>query len=62
MNLVKDTVADLKGIPTEKDLVEQLRKDVLEVTFNKLDGDERIMTCTKTVSYTHLTLPTICSV
>ena len=47
MNLVKDTVADLKGIPTEKDLVEQLRKDVLEVTFNKLDGDERIMTCTK---------------
>ena len=47
MNLVKDTVADLKGIPKEIDLVDWLRKEVLEVTFNKLDGDERIMTCTK---------------
>lgn len=25
---------------------EQLRKDVLEVTFTKKNGDERIMTCT----------------
>ena len=47
MNQVKDTVADLKGIPTEKLLLEQLLKETLVVTFNKLDGDERIMTCTK---------------
>ena len=33
MNLVKDTVADLKGIPKEIDLVDWLRKEVLEVTF-----------------------------
>jgi hypothetical protein len=37
MNQVKDTVADLKGIPTEKLLLEQLRKETLVVTFNKLD-------------------------
>ena len=51
MNLVKDTVADLKGIPKENDLVDMLRKEVLEVTFNKLDGEERIMTCTKMEQY-----------
>jgi len=47
MNQVKDAVANLKGIPTEKLLVEQLLNETLVVTFNKLDGDERIMTCTK---------------
>jgi len=46
-DMVKDTIADLKGIPKEIDLIDWLRKEVLEVTFNKLDGDERIMTCTK---------------
>jgi|TARA_B110000093_G_C12852199_1_gene359796 hypothetical protein len=44
---VTKTVAELKGIPTQEILLEQLRKETLVVTFNKLDGDERIMTCTK---------------
>ena len=42
-----DYVADAKGIPTEEKLKEALRKETLVVTFNKLDGDERVMTCTK---------------
>jgi len=47
MDKVANTVAEMKGIPTQIELLEQLRKDTLVVTFNKLDGDERIMTCTK---------------
>ena len=47
MNQVKNTVAEIKGIPTQELLLEQLRKETLVVTFNKLDGDERVMTCTK---------------
>ena len=47
INQVEDTVADLKGIPTRDNLIELLRKEVVEVTFTKLDGDERVMTCTK---------------
>tara|TARA_B100000902_G_scaffold386611_1_gene429492 strand:- start:516 stop:818 length:303 start_codon:yes stop_codon:yes gene_type:complete len=46
-NKVKDTVANLKGIPTEEELVKMLQENTMKVTFNKLDGDERIMTCTK---------------
>ena len=46
MNQVEDTVADLKGIPTREKLIELLRKEVVEVTFTKLDGDERVMPCT----------------
>ena len=42
-----DFVANAKGIPTEEKLKETLRKETLVVTFNKLDGDERVMTCTK---------------
>ena len=44
---VKKVVADLKGIPTQEKLIEILQTGVLIVTFNKLDGDERVMTCTK---------------
>ena len=47
MNLVKEKVAEMKGIPEEKQLVEELQKGIFQITFNKLDGDERIMTCTK---------------
>ena len=47
MNQVKDTVAQLKGIPTEQELNNSLREGTLVVTFNKLNGDERVMTCTK---------------
>lgn len=42
-----DFVASAKGIPNEKDLLEQLQQETLVVTFNKLDGDQRVMTCTK---------------
>ncbi len=45
--IVSSKVAELKGIPTLDELNNQLRESVLVVTFNKLDGDERIMTCTK---------------
>lgn len=44
---VQDKVAEMKGIPTEQELVESLKKEVLVVTFDKLSGDERVMTCTK---------------
>jgi hypothetical protein len=47
MNQVKDKVAELKGIPTEDELNNSLRESTLVVTFNKLNGDERVMTCTK---------------
>lgn len=46
---VSDAVAKLKGIPNLEDLVEQLQKGVLTVTFLKLNGDQRVMDCTKSV-------------
>ena len=42
-------IAKMKNIPTEKDLTNLLSEGILVVTFNKLDGDERVMTCTKSV-------------
>jgi hypothetical protein len=44
---VKQTVAILKGIPTQKKLVESLEGNVMEVTFTKANGDRRVMTCTQ---------------
>jgi hypothetical protein len=44
-----DYIADAKGIPTQDGLLYQLRRETLVVTFNKLDGDERVMTCTKSL-------------
>ena len=49
--VVSDTVAALKGIPTRDDLMETLRKEIVEVTFLKLDGDERKMPCTLITSF-----------
>ena len=43
---VSETVASLKGIPTREQLMEMLRKGVVEVTFLKLNGEERKMPCT----------------
>ena len=43
---VSETIANLKGIPTKEQLMEMLRKEIVEVTFLKLDGDERKMPCT----------------
>ena len=32
--------------PNRTELIESLQKQVLEVTFTKLNGDRRVMTCT----------------
>ena len=32
-------------------LLDQLKNNVVEVTFNKLNGDKRVMTCTLIESY-----------
>jgi hypothetical protein len=48
---VTDTVATLKGIPTKEELLGMLKETVVEVTFTKLNGDERIMPCTLVESY-----------
>ena len=44
-------VANLKGIPTRQELLDLLHKEVVEVTFTKLDGDKRVMPCTLVESY-----------
>lgn len=44
---VSSLVAELKGIPEQSALLQQLNESVIVVTFKKLDGDERVMTCTK---------------
>jgi hypothetical protein len=48
---VADTVAAIKGIPTKEELYELLKKEVVEVTFTKLNGDERKMPCTLIESF-----------
>ena len=45
-NKVSNTVAELKGIPTQADLQQLLEQNVVEVDFLKLNGDRRVMTCT----------------
>ena len=42
-----DQIAELKGIPTKDTLIKLLKEQTATVTFLKLDGDERVMTCTK---------------
>jgi hypothetical protein len=44
-------VAELKGIPEQDALVKLLNEQTVIVTFKKLDGDERIMTCTKNLTH-----------
>lgn len=41
-----DIIANFLGVPTKTELLNLLTENVLEVTFNKLDGDERVMQCT----------------
>jgi hypothetical protein len=48
---VAETVAALKGIPTRDELISLLRKEVVEITFDKLDGEERVMPCTLIESF-----------
>tara|TARA_Y100001958_G_C21067170_1_gene427949 strand:- start:131 stop:481 length:351 start_codon:yes stop_codon:yes gene_type:complete len=45
MNKVADTVAALKGIPTRQELGKILSEEVCDITFDKLNGDERKMKC-----------------
>ena len=44
---IKQEIAEMKGIPVQEELNKLLREDIYTVTFLKLDGDERVMTCTK---------------
>ena len=44
---LENKIAKIKGIPTENELNTLLKEQTLIVTFNKLDGDKRIMSCTK---------------
>lgn len=46
MSNLQETIAVLKGIPTRDELMKLLQKEVVEVTFTKLNGDERKMPCT----------------
>ena len=48
-NIVQEKVAEIKGIPKQDDLIAQLKESVLVVTFDKKNGDERVMTCTKSL-------------
>ena len=43
---VQETVAALKSIPTREELVELLGKEICDITFKKVNGDERKMKCT----------------
>lgn len=45
-NNVQDTVAALKGIPTRQELLDLLADEIVDITFSKLNGDERTMKCT----------------
>ena len=51
MITVQATGANLKGIPTRNELIKLLQKEIVEVTFTKLNGDERIMPCTLVESF-----------
>ena len=44
-------IAEMKGIPTKDQLLKILQENVVEVTFAKLDGEQRIMPCTLIPEY-----------
>ena len=44
-------IAEMKGSPTKTDLMEMLKKNVVEVTFTKLNGEKRVMPCTLIADY-----------
>jgi len=50
-NRIAEAVADLKGVPTQDELLELLRSNIVEITFKKLDGNVRVMPCTLIESY-----------
>jgi hypothetical protein len=45
-SLVADTIAALKGIPTKEELLKLLTDEIVDITFDKLTGEERTMRCT----------------
>jgi len=47
LQTVSSHIADLKGIPAKDVLEQDLKNGIFVITFKKLDGDERKMTCTK---------------
>lgn len=51
LSAVGDTIAALKGIPTREALLTLLSNELVEVTFDKLNGDERTMICTLNKEY-----------
>ena len=46
MNKVSDAIAEMKNIPTRQGLLDLLSDEIVDVTFDKLNGDERTMKCT----------------
>lgn len=44
-------IAEMKGIPTRENLLTMLKENVVEVTFAKLDGEQRVMPCTLMPEY-----------
>lgn len=46
---VSSHIAEIKGIPPKNILESNLKSGIFVITFKKLDGDERKMTCTKQV-------------
>jgi len=47
LQTVSSHIAEVKDIPTKEVLEQDLKNGIFVVTFKKLDGDERKMTCTK---------------
>ena len=47
LSAISSHIAEIKKIPTKDVLEQDLRNNIFVVTFKKLDGDERKMTCTK---------------
>jgi len=48
---VAETIAEMKGLPTEPELQKMLRSDIFNITFEKLDGSLRTMRCTKDIQH-----------
>jgi hypothetical protein len=46
MKNIQETIAALKGVPTRQELLELLGDEIVDITFDKLSGDERTMRCT----------------
>tara|TARA_B110000444_G_C18843964_1_gene600721 strand:+ start:2123 stop:2488 length:366 start_codon:yes stop_codon:yes gene_type:complete len=47
----KKKTTESKMIIERNELEQQLKDNIMEVTFNKISGDKRIMTCTLNASY-----------